>query len=315
MAALISFNRYFAICKPYNYRLSPRASALSVLVCSGLSGLASAPLSLMFGLISYPNGYFNCSIPPRHHLKASLYVYILTAIHFLTIIVTLTMYAFVLRRVRELGKVGSNVSTVSATRSLKRCGEIESVLHDGQPRPTEGKLDLPNIPCSSVADTTSIAVTNLDKSYPSRHTSNATIVSIVHVPNLDNSQQAGPSTSDGAVIAPSPRLTTEEARKTFQPGDGRPGPNGHSPTGEATRRHLTIIMLLYLTMWLPNLFVLIFGYKPELRDTNYTAYTVLMIVSSVFLFLITLSSFLSDRIIYASIRIINKAAVLTNAMG
>lgn len=298
MAAPISFNRYIAVCKPYNYRLSSRASALSVAVCSGLSILAAVPPGLMFSLVSYPNDYFDCSIPPRHHLIATYYVFILAAIHFLTIIVTLTMYAFVLRRVRELGKVASvNGSTASATRSLKQRGEIEmneSVLHDGQPRPTEGKEDLPNIPYSPVADTTFIAVHRYPSS--SRPTSNATVMSIVHVPALDNCQQAGPSTSGGmpkgrsyqkaawsnrkaggAVIAHSPRSTSEvEARKTSHPGDP-PGRNEHSLTGEATRRHL-IIILLYLTMWLPNLVVLICGYKPELRDTNYATYTVLMVV-------------------------------------
>lgn len=56
----------------------------------------------------------------------------------------------------------------------------ESVLHDDQPRPTEGKEDLPNIPYSPVADTTFIAVHRYPSS--SRPTSNATIMSIVHVP-------------------------------------------------------------------------------------------------------------------------------------
>ncbi|XP_041464548.1 thyrotropin-releasing hormone receptor-like [Lytechinus variegatus] len=290
MAALIASNRYFAICKPHDYRFTPRASAVSVAISFGVSVLASLPLSVLFDVVSYPNDKFDCGMPQRLHLIATVYICFLTIFHILTIVVTLTMYGCVLRRVRRLKRVGFNRANTSDLKHNHRRGggtEINETVLDGQAVNGKEKKDsISSLPVVSYPRTGRHAVAN--------ETMATCPVSSVHI-----TQQVGPSTSegpsnnasynlsipkiptrpnrDGDVSAIVPIQTADEVLDTSCRRNV-PRLNGDSPRAEATRKHLIVIMLLYLITWIPTLFIIIFGYKPEFRDTNYAAYTAFMVV-------------------------------------
>lgn len=249
LSALLSFNRYVAVCKPHNRWLSKRASALSAAAAFGLSIATSAPVIPMFELVDYTPGRYFCNVPSRLQWSATIYVYSLAVITVLTAIFTLVMSALVLRRIRRLGQVGArmpapriNVGRELPTAPSTRPGRG---VHKETTKPFRTKV--------------SVERHSLDIPSTSRITSaNVSPLSQTSGPSPLNSQDINICTR----VEVNSQMSTSQQSATGAHRQVNPcAPIGHRAKHKATKVHLTMITI-YLVMWLANICILIMGTKP-----------------------------------------------------
>lgn len=249
LSALLSFNRYVAVCKPHNRWLSKRASALSAAAAFGLSIATSAPVIPMFELVDYTPGRYFCNVPSRLQWSATIYVYSLAVITVLTAIFTLVMSALVLRRIRRLGQVGARmpVPRINVGRELPKAPST---------RPGRGAHKETTKPFRTKV---SVERHSLDIPSTSRITSaNVSPLSQTSGPSSLNSQDINICTQ----VEVNSQMSTSQQSATGAHRQVNPcAPIGHRAKHKATKVHLTMITI-YLVMWLANICILIMGTKP-----------------------------------------------------
>ncbi|XP_041484674.1 uncharacterized protein LOC121431228 [Lytechinus variegatus] len=244
LSALLSFNRYVSVCKPHQ-RISKRTSAVSAAGAFGFSLAMSAPAIWTVKPFDNPGRGSYCAVPLqlRHTMRA--FFYFLFSINALAAVFTLVACAFVIKRIRRLGKVGGRmpVTRKDVTRKLpnmrpgsntkRQCVELISISASvADPSPDIGL----SLPSTSLASSANIPPGSIMKP------------STVIRRNSEPSTTFKTSSSQDPLSARGRRQEKPRARI------------GHRVNNKATRIHLAVIGT-YLVMWLANIYALIMSLK------------------------------------------------------